>query len=375
MKKVVVIMAGGSGERFWPLSRINKPKQLLKLVSDKTMLEESIDRISELIDINDIHIITGNHLLEPIRTAIPKLPPQNVIAEPHKKNTAPCLALSASFLQAKYKNEFPPNKISVAVLTADQLIKPNFRFLKTAEAALNFVEKNNAICTIGIPPNRPETGYGYIEVNDKFDYQNDLPEIKPVVKFHEKPDNQTAKKYFESGKYLWNSGMFFWRLDTFITEMKQWLPQVGNQIEFMTEKYKNKTNVPLPEALETIADTFENFPNISIDYGLMEKTQNIYVAKALFEWDDIGSFDSLYRTKITDDNNNIVDGKIIKIDVKNSILLNTDNKNKIILTALGCDNLVVIVTNDAVLVCNKNRVQDVKKIVDELKKCGCNNWL
>jgi len=375
MKRVVVIMAGGSGERFWPLSRKIRPKQLLNLSSNKTMLEESINRISELIDVHDIYIITSEHLLEPIRNAITKLPPENVIAEPHKRNTAPCLALSASFFVAKYQNEMPLNQISIAVLTADQLIKPNFQFLKTIDAALSFVEKNEAICTIGIPPSRPETGYGYVEIKEKFDYNNENVEIKKAVKFHEKPDLETAKKYIEYGNYLWNSGMFFWRLDYFISEMQRCLPEVGNKIDLMAEKYQNKTKIALPEALGLISDIYNEFPNISIDYGLMEKARNVYVAKALFNWDDIGSWDSLYRTKIVDDCNNIIEGKTIKIDVTNSILMNYNSNGKVILTALGLNNLVVVVTDDAVLVCDKDRVQEVKKIVEEVKKCGCEKWI
>jgi mannose-1-phosphate guanylyltransferase len=339
------------------------------------MLEESINRISPLIPPEDIFIITGEFLLEPIRKALPELPAENVIAEPHKRNTAPCLALAAGFISSKFKDEYKPEEISIAVLTADQSIYPDEGFINTVSSALDYVEKNKVLCTIGIRPARPETGFGYIEVPDKFDYESKKSEIMPVKVFHEKPDSITAKKYLESGKFLWNSGMFFWRLDTFIENMIRFLPDVGKNIDNISKKYFGKTNLPLPEPLRTIDELFYNFPDISIDYGLMEKATGVAVVKALFNWDDIGSWDSLHRVKHPDMNNNIIEGNSVIVESCDSVIVNASENGKKIIAGLGLDNMVVIVTDDAVLVCPKNRVQEVKKCVEEIKELGSDKWL
>lgn len=376
MKRCAVIMAGGSGERFWPLSRKRKPKQLLKLTSSgKTMLEEAIERVAGIIEPEDTFIITGELLLEPIRAVLPSLPPENVIAEPHKRNTAPCLALAASFISAKYEPfGLKPNEISIAVLTADQDIKPTEKFRSAVTEALNFVEDNEFICTIGIPPMRPETGYGYIELAETIKCENDI-EIARVARFREKPDCKQAIDFLKSGRFLWNSGMFFWRLDIFINELAQHLPEVGQRIADMQAKYSGKTNIPLPEPLSSISELFKNFPNESIDYGLMEKAQKVAVLKAPFLWDDIGSWDSLSRIKPSDDKGNIIEGLTAVIDTSDSIIINSSEKGKIVVAALGLNDITVVATDDAILVCPKNRVQEVKKCVEAIRASNMEKWL
>ena len=309
MKRTVIIMAGGAGERFWPLSRRKKPKQLLKLETNKTMLEQSIDRILPLIDVNDIYIITSELLLKPIRETLPMLPKENIIAEPFKRNTAPCLALGTSFIAAKYAGHYSPNEISVAVLTADQSINPIEGFVETVNSALNFVENNNSIATIGIQPSRPDTGYGYIEVDEPFNNDKTGSEIKKIIRFHEKPSLEKAQNYIEKGNFLWNSGMFFWRLDVFFEQMAKHLPEVGKWTNDMIRKSTGKTDICYEGIFEPLKDIFETMPDISIDYGLMEKTDNSVVARAKFLWDDIGSWDSFDRIKKKDETNNIIEGK------------------------------------------------------------------
>jgi mannose-1-phosphate guanylyltransferase len=375
MKRTAVIMAGGSGERFWPLSRKRKPKQLLALESDKMMLEQAIDRILPVISSDDIYIITSEILLKPIRAAIPELPPENILAEPFKRNTAPCLALAASFIEAKYSSDYKRDEISIAVLTADQSIKPDDGFAKTIESALNYVENNNAIATIGIIPSRAETGYGYIEIDGKFTAGESEPEILPVVKFHEKPDFNQAGKYLKAGNYLWNSGMFFWRLDVFTEQMKKHLPAVGSAIDTMTALAKGKTTIAYDTAFNEVAAVFEKFPDISIDFGLMEKADNVVVAKALFDWDDIGSWDSLDRIKKKNNDGNIIEGITSLHDVANSTIINQSTDNKIIVAGIGLDNFVIVVTDDAVLVCPKDRVQEVKQCVKQIRESDNDKWL
>ena len=374
MKRTAIIMAGGSGERFWPLSRRKKPKQLLKLASeDKMMIEESIERISPLIDPADIFIITGEHLLDPIRRSLKILPPENVVAEPAKRNTAPCLGLGAAFIAERYSETHSKDDISIAVLTADQNISPKEGFVKTVEAAMNYVEENPVLATIGIPPSRPETGYGYIEVVEQFDQDSDVVQIKPVLKFREKPEMEKAKEFIKSGKFLWNSGMFFWRLDTFEDAMVSALPEVGNNISEIQKRYARKTHLELPESLNTVSEIFENFPNISIDYGLMERAKDVVVVKALFDWDDIGSWDSLERVRDKDDAGNIKSGEIAVFDIKDSIIINESEGG--VIAAFGLEDVVIVKTDDAVLVCPKGRVQEVKKAVEMIRKDKGGKWL
>ncbi len=368
MKRTAVIMAGGSGERFWPLSRRKKPKQLLNLSSpDKMMIEESIDRIAPLIKPEDIYIITSELLQEPVKNVLTLLPAENIIAEPAKRNTAPCLALSASFIAEKYLTMgYAAKDISIAILTADQCISPDEGFIKTVETAMEYVENNNAIATIGIPPSRPETGYGYIEIEDKYNLQNHIAEVKSVLQFREKPDAATAAKYIESGRFFWNSGMFFWRLDTFCEAMKENIPEVGNKIAEMSTSYKDMTGKYIQGANESIRIMYENFPNISIDYGLMERAKDVVVVNALFRWDDIGAWDSLDRIREKNEIGNIISGKTSVVDSSNSIIINESKGGKII-AALGIDNLVVVMTDDAVLICPKDRAQEVKKNVENIR--------
>lgn len=375
MKRTAVIMAGGSGERFWPLSRRKRPKQLLNLNNDdKIMIQEAIDRITPLIKTEDVFIITSKVLLEPIREALPSLPPENVIAEPAKKNTAPCLALAAGFIKAKYSDKYKDNEISIAVLTADHMISPAEKFIETVKTALEYVENNNVLSTIGIIPSRPETGYGYVETENGFS-KNDDPEVLPVKEFHEKPDADTAKQYIEEGRYYWNSGMFFWSLETFITEMTEALPEVGGKIADISNIYYGKTNIDFECPFQDVNDVFNAFPSISIDYGLMEKAKNVVVTKALFNWDDIGSWDALDRYKEKDEFGNVKIGESVNTDSSNSIIVNNSKDGKILVSTLGLDNMAVVVTDDAILVCPKDRVQEVKKNVEKIRDLDKGDWL
>lgn len=358
MIRTAVIMAGGSGERFWPLSRKNKPKQLLNLgKSDVTMLEESVLRASKVFKPENIFIITGEHLVQPIKDVLKLIPEENIFAEPSKRNTAPCLALSAALLMNKYGNS---NNISMAVLTADHIMETDKQFANTVSDAMDYVEQNNVIATIGIPPSRPETGYGYIELGAERHKNHST--IYSVNKFKEKPKLETAEEYVKSGNYLWNSGMFFWRLDIFKEQMTKHLPDVGRKISELS-----KTN--------DFTKIFNAFPSISIDFGLMEKADEVVCVKALFSWDDLGDLNSLERTKAIDNNRNIKIGRHSIVDCYNTTIINVSSNEKIIATALGVSNLVIAITDDAVLVANKNDVQRVKEIVEDIKLNHSEKWL
>ncbi len=368
MIRTAVIMAGGSGERFWPLSRKNRPKQLLALTSDKMMIEEAIDRIAPLIPPEHIYIFTSEILQNPIREALPNLPPENVVAEPFKRNTAPCLAFAAVFLEEKY--QVPASEISMAVLTADHYISTSSQFIQTVDKALQYAESNADLVTIGIPPVRPETGYGYIETNTS---NSEANSIWPAVSFREKPNRETALHFLNSGNFLWNSGMFFWRIDTFLKSIHENLPSVGDKLEGLKNAIHNKTKTVADGAIPEAKPIFEQFPDISIDYGIMEKAGNVAVIRAGFLWDDVGSWDSLDRMQPLDDNGNVLNGKNVLIDTRNSTIINTSGKQVIAL--IGVDDIVVVATDDAILVCPKDKAQNVRQAVAALRSLGHDNHL
>lgn len=374
IKRTAVIMAGGSGERFWPISRKSQPKQLLKLLNpNQTMLDRAIERISKVLPIEDIYIVTNSKILNQIREALPELPKENVIAEPSKRNTAPCLALAASFLEAKYLEQgYKAQDIVMSVLTADHKIKPDEEFIRTVSIAMLEAEKGDSLVTIGIEPQRPETGFGYIETDSLFD-ANDVMDVKNVKAFHEKPDLKTALNFLAKGNYYWNSGMFFWRLDYFRKELSKSLPNLYSEIDYMKSCYQGKTSIIFDSYLYEIEETYNNFENVSIDYGLMERAERVSVVKASFIWDDIGSWTAFERISPKDENGNIVTGKCEVLDSKGSIIFN--NSKDILVSVLGLEDISVIVTDDAVLVCPKERSQDVKAITANLREKGLNKWL
>jgi mannose-1-phosphate guanylyltransferase len=378
MEKVAIIMAGGSGNRFWPLSRVKKPKQLLNFEENGvTLLEEAILRAAELMPLENIFIITNQYLQNSIKELLKNIPEENIIAEPLKRNTAPCLALSSAIILARFeKKNVKAEEILVSVLTADQRIFPIKSFIKTVEPILRFIEFNPVLATIGIQPERAETGYGYIEVAEEFDHTSTNVQIKPLKSFHEKPNADKANEFFISNKFLWNSGMFFWRLDVFNYKMQNYYPIIGDKIPVLKEiLVKNPTENDLTKNSE-ILSIYSAFPDISIDYALMEKAKKVVVAKATFSWEDLGTYDTLPRIFPVDENQNYVRGNNSLIEINNSIIINNTSPEKdLLLTALGFSDIVLVATDDAIMLCPKDRVQEVKRIVERLNVEGKSKWL
>ncbi|MCE5231008.1 hypothetical protein LLG95_15625 [bacterium] len=365
-KRIAVIMAGGTGERFWPLSRTSRPKQLLKLTRpDMSLLEEAIERIAPLIPAERILIATSATVAGPIREAMKgsAVPVENIVVEPAKRNTAGALAWVAANAKARWGSE----AVSMAVLTADHSIGAPGRFREVVDAALTAAENEQALVTLGVTPTRAETGYGYIEVKEtdprsklKFEL---LTEISPVASFREKPDRETAERFVASGRFFWNSGMFFWRLDTFLEELGAAAPAHGQAAARMAEALAGG------DAAKATA-VFNELTDISIDYALMEKARHVLMARADFPWDDVGAWDALARSFGKDAQNNVAIGDPILIDTRNSIVYNDPGAKKMAVAAVGVENLVIVVSADGVLVVPRDRAQDVKKIVNELKKRG-----
>lgn len=371
-KRVAVIMAGGSGERFWPLSRRQQPKQLLRLAHpQKTMLEEAVERLLPMFSPENIFIATSEALLEPIRSAQTGLPAENVIAEPAKRNTAGCLAYATAHILARYattRSVADPElheMLSMAVVTADQAIGAPEAFLQTIGAAFGVAEREQALATIGIVPTRPDTGFGYIEMGDEAESPDPVA-VHHVAAFLEKPSLETAHSFLCSGKHLWNAGMFFWRISDFMRELKMAQPHFAQAILNMAAAFHEKRP-------DTVRMVFETLPSISIDYALMEHAKRVVVARATFPWDDLGTWAALDRALSQDEQGNVIIGNILALDTKNSVLYNhTDCGMDKILTVLGIENLVVVSTDDAILVAPKSRSEEIKRIVEALRERGAN---
>lgn len=341
-------MAGGAGERFWPLSRKDHPKQLLCLTgSGQTMLEEAIDRIAPIVGLENTYISTVPHLAAPIGAASAGVAPERILAEPAKRDTAGALAWTAACLLADYGDE----PFTMCIVTADHRISPVEGFQATVRSAISVAEQMDGLVTIGIPPSRPETGYGYIE-SGEVAASPEVP-VHRVRRFREKPQLETAIEYFEAGNYLWNSGMFFWTISAFLNELD------AASVEHA--QFIRKAAILLSEGKHgEAAELFEALPKISIDYALMEKARRVFVAEAAFDWDDLGSWDSLARVRELDHAGNVASGKVTLVECKDSVILNDRSSQGIY--ALGVQDLVVVVTDEAVMICPKSRAQEVRKL-------------
>lgn len=373
-RRAAVIMAGGSGERFWPLSRRLRPKQLLNLTNpDQSVLAEAVTRITPLIPPGDIFIATGEHLLEPIRTAQVGVPPENVLAEPCKRNTAGCLAYATAQLLARYAAPGQPpqskelqRSLAMAVLTADHLIGEAPLFLDTIDTLLRVAGQGHALGVIGVAPTRPETGYGYIE-SKKNEPLTTGPgvQVYPVAAFHEKPDAERAHRFLQSGAHLWNAGMFFWNVADFMDELAFASPQFAEATLTMADAMIAGDD-------ERVRSVFAALPDISIDYALMERARHVVVARAEFTWDDIGSWPALERTYPADANGNVTAGDPILINSRDCIVYRdaASAGKDVVVAVVGAQDLVVVVTEDAILVTPKSCSQDVKLAVTEIRRLG-----
>jgi mannose-1-phosphate guanylyltransferase len=342
-------MAGGSGERFWPLSTPDRPKQLLKLTSPtETMLEEAVNRISPLVGPENVYVATSADLEHAIRAA--KLVPEaNIWAEPARRNTLGCLTWLAANLLATGGHD-----TTVAVLTSDHKIEQPEAFRATVDTALSLAERHAALVTIGIPPTRAETGYGYIEVGP-LEAERDGLESRAhaSLSFREKPSASIARRFLAEGRFLWNSGMFFFSLATFLAELQGAQPEIRRLVDRMAESLGAGDAAAAEEG-------FSQLPSISIDFAVMEKAQHVLVVPADFPWDDVGAWDSLDRTLGTDEHGNVRQGAAIVRDTRNSIIVNDSDQVKV--GIVGLDNVIVVATDGAVLVCAKDHAQRVREV-------------
>ncbi|NCO35985.1 MAG: hypothetical protein AUJ92_17590 [Armatimonadetes bacterium CG2_30_59_28] len=361
--RIGVVMAGGSGERFWPLSRLKRPKQLLRLASDRrNLLEEALDRLLPLIPPDRLFLATNKVLHNAVMEYRLSIPSENVLTEPFKRNTAGCLAYVSACCLHRFGDSAPD--ITLAITTADHRIGDDDEFRRTILTALEAVEREDCLGIVGIKPTRPETGFGYIEIPRGAipnHGASGAPQVYRVERFREKPNRETAEDFIATGRFYWNSGMFFWKLGTFLFELGRVNPEIVRSIHEMAAALSRGDDQALQNA-------FEQMDDISIDFALMEHTRNVVMVEGDFPWDDLGSWDSLDRSRPHDDKGNVVFGDPVLIDAEGCIVYNEAGAEKMAVAAIGVEELVIVVAEDAVLVAPKGRVQDVRQAVSELRK-------
>ncbi|MDO5472709.1 MAG: sugar phosphate nucleotidyltransferase [Akkermansia sp.] len=348
MSNYALILAGGSGTRFWPLSRNAKPKQLLDLFGSGTMLRQAVNRISGLVPSENIFILT-NHLQEAeVRRQIAELPAENIVAEPARRDTAPAVALGIGLIAAR------DPQANMIIIPSDSLILDDEAFRALANEALKLAAKEAALMTIGIRPTWACPSYGYIERAGKFSAEGLTHDCYEVVRFREKPDSETAARYLASGNFTWNAGMFIWNVAHVRRQLAAHAPELADFINRLTESEH-------PNSFIT-----ENFPTltpISIDFALMEKADRVLNFEATFDWDDVGSWISVGKYLKTDTEQNAANTPLNALSSGNNIIFSDSGKR---VALVGVDNLIVVDTGDALLVAHRDKADDIKKIVSQL---------
>lgn len=351
MDKFVVIMAGGSGTRLWPLSREVKPKQFINIDDSNCMLVQTIERVCEIVPADRCFIITNKKLLDITWDTVKGLIPySNIFLEPEKKNTAACISFVTLLLKEKYGEGI------VCFLPADGYVKDREAYNNSIKLAYSAAEQTNGLVIIGVTPTYPATGYGYIQI----DNDNSSDKVLTVLKFIEKPDFETAQKLISTGEYLWNGGILVGSINAIIKNVKELLPNHHDKLSSAV-KHLNEEN-----GNTFIENAYNEIQNISFDNGILEKSKDVYVVKGIFDWDDIGCLDALSKTKESDAYGNTVIGKHFGIDTSNSVVVGGDD----LIVTMGIDNMIVISTKDVILVCPRNKAQEIKTVVEKLKKCN-----
>jgi mannose-1-phosphate guanylyltransferase len=354
VKKIVpVILAGGIGERFWPLSRSSLPKQLLALTSRRTMIEETFSRTHALLSHGVVPlVITGKTIASRMKALLSRKWRYDLIVEPVGKNTAPAIALAAAWIETRYGRSI------MAILPADHLIRPLNNFIKAVRHASFLADTLDHLIVFGVKPSRPETGYGYLLLGKERGTDSTVKSYA-ISRFIEKPDAAAAAKYCHSARYRWNSGMFVWKTDVLLKEVKSHLPALYSLVrEAARSRFSKKA----------IARFYQAAQKESIDYGIMERSTRVSAVVGQFHWDDIGSWESLFRVKGKDRAGTTVVGKrIFTQECRNSIII---NRSSAAVAVVGCSGLAVIATGDALLVIPASKLPDLKKFLGNIKKSG-----
>lgn len=349
-----IIMAGGSGTRFWPMSRRLRPKQLLALFGEQTMMAQTAERLRPLTGDEGMLIVTGAHLVDGIQAALPSLPAENIIAEPVGRNTAPCIGLATHLIEHRAGQGEDP---IIGVFAADHHVADPEGFRAAVAVAVEAASEPGVIVTLGIAPTRPETGYGYIQ----YQPEGEQGGAYPVNRFVEKPDRATAERYLASGDHLWNAGLFFFRASTMRQEIARQLPRMAERLDAIAAAFDDEDG-----GQSALARIFPTLESISIDYGVMEDAAHVKVVPADVGWNDVGHWAALPGLLEADDDGNILRGDVIARDTRHTAAFN--DRTDHLLAVVGVDDLVVVTTEDATLVVPRERAQQVRDIVKALKE-------
>jgi len=360
-----VIMAGGGGTRFWPWSREKTPKQLLPIISSRTMIEETVSRLSPFVPPQRIFIVTSRSQITKIRQALPNLPSENFLVEPVGKNTAPCLGLAAFYLR-----QIDPEGVMV-VLPADHFIGEQKKFLNTLQVAAAFASREDFLVTLGLKPTAPETGYGYIQKGELLRRVKGI-EIFKAKAFREKPSPEIALAYLREGSYLWNSGMFVWRVEIFLKALEKCLPELYREMAILPEIWGTA------QERRILPKIYARCPAISVDYGVMEKASNVAMIQAHFSWDDVGSWSALWKISAKDARDNVFlakeengRGKILALDSMGCLI----RAEKNLIAVLGMKDTIIVEAGGSILVCPKDKSQEVRQILAQIKEKGWKKYL
>ncbi|MBW1982438.1 MAG: NTP transferase domain-containing protein [Deltaproteobacteria bacterium] len=353
-----VIMAGGKGTRFWPRSREKRPKQLLNITGSRSMLQQTVARIRELVSPQYILIIAGKSHGREVRAQLEQLPAENIILEPVGRNTAACIGLAALLVRKRDRDGV------MLVMPADHLIVDEALFVKTLKRAAEAALLKDVLITIGIRPTAPETGYGYIEVGEpKLRLGND--QLYTVKSFHEKPNRERAAEYLRQGGFFWNSGIFIWKARTILEALQLYLPDLYAGLQ------KLEPALESADFDQRMAAVYPDLQSISIDYGVMEKARNVLMIPGDFGWNDVGSWAAVAQLWPRDENHNAFQGTLVAVEAKQNVVYSKQR----LCVLLGVDDLIVVDSGDALLVCPKNRAQDVGKVLELLRQKGLEQYL
>lgn len=354
-----IIMAGGIGSRFWPLSRTSKPKQFLDILGvGKTLLQQTFDRFLPICPKENIYIVTSAMYKEIVLQQLPEIEEKQILLEPMRRNTAPCIAY------ANYKIKKINPDANIIVSPSDHLILNEVKFQIDINESLEFAKTQEALLTLGMKPNRPETGYGYIQINPEKKQANGITKVKT---FTEKPNYEMAKLFYESGEFFWNSGIFIWNLQTINKAFEQYLPEIDELFKKGEEFFNT------PEEAQMIKKIYSECNNISIDYGVMEKAQNVYVLCTEFGWSDLGTWGSLYENSQKNDNGNVVSGSNVFIYDSKNCIINVPSDR--LLVVQGLEEYIVVESDNILLICKKIDEQHIRQFVYDVKMNMGENYI
>jgi mannose-1-phosphate guanylyltransferase len=355
-----IIMAGGSGTRFWPKSRRDRPKQLLKLFGQATMLQQTVARIDPLVPSERVLIVTGADQAEQTRSQLPGLPPANIVAEPCPRDTAPCVGLAAWAVRKKDPDG------TMIIMPADHVIEPAETFLATVSAAVSVIDDDpGTLVTFGIKPTRAETGYGYIERGELLEMRQGIP-VNRVKQFREKPDRATAEAFLSAGNFAWNSGIFLWRASTILDELARHRPSLAAALD------RVGAALGTPAEADVLAQEYPRMERVPIDKAVMEKASNVRVLEVRYQWNDVGDWRALATLLPRDERGNSIQGDVLASETSRSIIISDDGR---LIATLGLDDVVIVQSGGATLVARRDQLDKLKALVESLGETGFGSYL